>query len=357
MNIDSNNWQYVLYRVFVAFFNIRLTDNPMSYLHFGLLMVLGLTSSLISLNLVAEVFELYKYGEPMGTNTASLVALVIMFTFSGIFGALMIRNLILEIRSRLNLNKNLIIYESTLPDLDPVEAGYFIDGSWSSHEASAILFGLYTKGVTHFENGLWHLTGPRPNDLNPYEKFFILEFFSNNDYQILGQHNLAAGVPYQTYDSVKQSVASKGYAAKNLTNIIVFIITRVSIVFAIAMTYITYLAVREGGSSMLSPSSDGFTQNVTWLEVAIVAAIPASYIITIISGFLSNHIYKNYRLDDWRKVAGLKIYINQALKDKFIAYNQVNVSQKEFYSLYPYALAFGLVTLRDFEYLIESGKI
>jgi hypothetical protein len=347
---------YEVERLFRGLIDIRLMNNPLSQLYRLAVTTVGIGVILLCMHPVYQLFTLYSTTKLVDATGAGISTTTLFLSIGSYFGAYMIRSYIVHFRAQRILQRNVTIYETAVPALSPVEAGVFIDGDWSSNETSAMIYSLRSKGVVDYFDGMWNLNPTTQSRKLPREEqVFLDEFFINNEQQI-DQHSLLYGVPYMTHSLLVTRLKESRFINPPTLGFWSVVLFRLSIIVAVFIMLVAYNIFNNNIDGAIYNDISYPNQIHIW-HLVVTMLVPLTVITTILNGFVTKNLYQGIRIDVWQQVAGLRLYIKQALAEKFISADQITVSSREFTQYYPYALAFELVTLRDYERLIERGSI
>lgn len=349
---------YQIERLFRALLDMRLMNSPLSLFYRFAFTLFGIGIIALCMYPVYQLFELYSTSNLVNATGSVVVIVTIFLCIGSYFGAYMIRSYIVHFRAQLQLRKNTVVYESTRPPLSPVESGLFIDGDWSSNETSALIFSLRAKGAVEYIDGWWWLN-PRiqMRILSREEQIFVSEFFKgrDNDQQI-DQHSLLYGVPYKTYSLLMTRLKERRFIRQPKLGMWSVVLFRLSLIVAVFISIIVYDIINSGAVGAVY-NDIHYPERLHFWYIIVSMAVPITVIATILNGFFTSNLYQGINIESWQQVAGLKLYIKQTLAEKFIFGNEITVSSREFVEYYPYALAFGVVTLHDYEHLINEGLV
>ncbi|HEX7963446.1 MAG TPA: hypothetical protein VF466_02545 [Candidatus Saccharimonadales bacterium] len=321
-------------------FSGRVRSALLCVLALWILLVLGSSSF--------QIFSSYLGGYGFDATIGQVITIdILLFLPYYLVAAIMLRSLAARLALYHTMRRQIVVPEYSPPEvLTPAEAGLLIDNDFTFNEIAATLKDLELRGhITIVEqNGELQIAPANTQGLDGGEQLFVRELlWPNNSFTTRAADSGTRLMQASEHlaSITRERLVADGQLPKNpRINRIIRAVLKTFFVVALAMQVLLTSGIIMGAHEVFSVKYPRYPMNSSepLLEVIIIAIVLA----IVVSGFKQPGLEDDKGLKNWRYVAGLKMYLEKAYKDRFYRDNKQIATQSDMRTFYPYAIAFGI---------------
>jgi hypothetical protein len=296
----------------------------------------------------AEIMGSYLAGGGFDTPIRSVVWIdLTIFLPYFIVAAVFLRSLAARLALFHRLRRQIVVPEYSPPEvLSPAEAGLLVDNDFTFNEIAGTLKDLELRGcVTITEKAHEFTMLPKNIENATQDELLFLEtlWHENGEFSTntpgSGRILLDAGRDLAT--ATRQKLVEGGQLpASRAVHKIVRSVVKMFIIFALLVQAMLTYAVITNPHQVFSIGYPRYP--MSFIEPTLEVLAEILVLVIVLSGFRQRSLADDHGLKNWRYVAGLRMFIEKAYKDRFYRDGQQMASEGDMRTFYPYAIALGV---------------